>query len=130
MRISDWSSDVCSSDLLLPAEALDDPLKAQVGMRDAVERGDEAVIDAGGLLVVAVAAGADHEIGLEQGSFLTQTCGNERLGLVAEAAILGDMGLKDLRVGFGVGLDDFMQPYGSPHWKGGRGGRTEERTGG
>src|SRR3546814_20592090 len=25
MRISDWSSDVCSSDLTLPAEATDDP---------------------------------------------------------------------------------------------------------
>src|SRR3546814_2389042 len=43
MRISDWSSDVCSSDLALPAVDLQDEvvLLVEVERRDRVRRGDE-----------------------------------------------------------------------------------------
>src|SRR3546814_13067846 len=54
MRISDWSSDVCSSDLLAPILDIDlDPTRQRLvldaGTRDGVREG-QSVIDAGGLV--------------------------------------------------------------------------------
>src|SRR3546814_3092524 len=70
MRISDWSSDVCSSDLLAVARA---PLKAegffQALCRAAVAAGNAAVgiVDhAPGAETVAVAVGAQHPEPVDQ----------------------------------------------------------------
>src|SRR3546814_2257575 len=66
MRISDWSSDVCSSDLLVAGLAVDDQLgdQAVVGRGDAVagvEPGIDAHAEPAGGVVVGDPARRGHE---------------------------------------------------------------------
>src|SRR3546814_11601934 len=66
MRISDWSSDVCSSDLILRDRREGDRLEPQhilLGARDALRRDDDEIFDAdaeGARLVIAGLVREDH----------------------------------------------------------------------
>src|SRR3546814_971843 len=59
MRISDWSSDVCSSDLLaLVAAQVEDQQRRRVA--DAVDRDHHAPLDLGGALEELLRIAAEH----------------------------------------------------------------------
>src|SRR3546814_3803804 len=77
MRISDWSSDVCSSDLFLVADPVEDVLEHRfLGFRIALE--------------AQVGDVADH-LGDAAGELAEAVDGEEQLARVAEAAEQADL---------------------------------------
>src|SRR3546814_10916145 len=76
MRISDWSSDVCSSDLFEPADQHRDDQHPLAERADARDAGDHAVESGAGIVDRAgdrrqrgqrIEAGADHDAGQQNG---------------------------------------------------------------
>src|SRR3546814_13283842 len=90
MRISDWSSDVCSSDLRIPAAAFGDEVAAQVKRDPVLAPVKVVVVLEAGVLVVQLAI--DRPVGADE---LAQAEGDARraiggsvtaLAAVADAA--------------------------------------------
>src|SRR3546814_2615028 len=93
MRISDWSSDVCSSDVRIPAAAFGDEVAAQVKRDPVLAPVQVVVVLEAGVLVVQLAI--DRPVGADE---LAQAEGDERraiggavtaLEVVADAAEIG-----------------------------------------